>query len=91
MTYAKIDANQNQIVDFLRDAGASVQSLASLGKGVPDLLVGWRGINFAIEVKGPKGALTSDQAKWHREWRGRVVIVRSVEDCKNLLSEMEFP
>ncbi|HJP47915.1 hypothetical protein [Acinetobacter venetianus] len=42
---AKIDANQTEIVKALRKFGASVQSLASTGKGCPDLLVGFRGMN----------------------------------------------
>ena len=36
----KIDANQPEIVAALRDAGCSVLSLAQLGGGVPDLLIG---------------------------------------------------
>ena len=39
---AKVDANQEQIVQALRACGATVQSLAGVGKGVPDLLVGIR-------------------------------------------------
>jgi hypothetical protein len=37
---AKIDANQPQIVEALRKAGATVHSLAAVGNGIPDLLVG---------------------------------------------------
>ena len=48
---AKIDANQTEIVKALRQVGASVQSLASTGKGCPDLLVGFRGVNWLLEVK----------------------------------------
>lgn len=39
---ARTDANQTAIVEALRKCGASVQSLAAVGKGVPDLLVGLR-------------------------------------------------
>ena len=48
---AKIDSNQNEVVNALRKAGASVQSLAALGKGVPDLLVAIRGVNLLMEIK----------------------------------------
>ena len=48
---AKIDANQTQVVIALRAAGATVQSLAAVGVGVPDLLVGFRGQTYLMEVK----------------------------------------
>jgi hypothetical protein len=70
-----IDANQPAIVKALRAMAASVQSLADLGHGVPDLLVGWRGINVLMEVKGGSRApstrrLTPDEAQWHQTWHG---------------------
>jgi hypothetical protein len=72
---AKIDANQEQVVLALRAVGASVQTLASVGKGVPDLLVGYQGKTLLLEVKDgrkPPSArkLTEDQLKWHGAWRG---------------------
>jgi len=68
----------------LRAAGASVQSLADLGGGVPDLLVGWRSVNLLFELKdGSKRPsarrLTPDEEQWHRRWRGHVTVVESVE------------
>lgn len=80
----KVDANQKPIVDALRAAGASVQSLASLGKGVPDLLVS-KGQTWLIEVKGPKGKPTPDQEKWIAAWNGPVHIVRTVDDALQLI------
>ena len=72
---AKIDANHVQCVTALRAAGATVQSLAAVGKGVPDLLVGHRGHTFLIEVKDgakppSKRKLTEDQRDWHAAWQG---------------------
>lgn len=91
MKAAKVDRNQSAIVDYLRKRGASVQILSTLGKGVPDLLVGWQGDNYLFEVKVPKakaqaaGKLTDDQIKWHAQWRGQVVIVRNNFDCERIL------
>ena len=87
---AKIDSNQNEIVDALRKAGASVQSLAALGKGVPDLLVAIRGVNLLMEIKDgnkPKSAqkLTEDQLKWHGAWQGPVCIVDGPEAALRML------
>lgn len=84
---AKVDANQPEIVSALRQVGAHVFSLASLGDGIPDLLVGFRGETFLIEVKDgskPRSArqLTDDQIEWHAAWRGgRCVVVGSVAEA----------
>jgi len=48
------DANQPAVVKALESAGALVIDLASVGKGVPDLLALHRGAWFAIEVKNPE-------------------------------------
>jgi Holliday junction resolvase len=75
---ARTDENQRAIVKALRKAGATVQSLAAVGDGVPDLLVGIGGKTFLIEVKNEKGTLTPDQIRWHGEWRGaKPVVVRT--------------
>ena len=88
---AKVDANQTEIVNALRQVGASVQSLASTGKGCPDLLVGFRGVNWLLEIKDGQKVrsarkLTEDQVVWHQTWRGKVYIVESVDQALNLLN-----
>jgi len=86
VTYAKkIDANQPRIVLYLRARGATVQILSAVGKGCPDLLVGWQGRNHLLEAKAPKGKLTPDQVLWHAQWQGSVAIVRNEADCELLL------
>jgi Holliday junction resolvase len=82
---AKVDANQGEIVAALRQVGVSVQSLASIGKGCPDLVAAKGGMAWLIEVKGPKGKLTDDQVKWIGAWAGEVHIVRSVDDALQLV------
>lgn len=89
MRAAKIDANQNEIVEALRKIGCSVQILSSVGKGCPDLVVGIGsgcGLNLFVEIKDgnkPPSAqkLTSDQVKWHSEWKGSKVVVNSIESA----------
>lgn len=80
MRWAKIDANQEAVVMALRAAGATVQSLAAVGKGVPDLLVGYQGQTLLMEVKdGNKSPsarlLTEDQLRWHGNWKGGALAV----------------
>jgi hypothetical protein len=82
----RTDSNHTAIVAALRRAGATVQSLADVGAGCPDLLVGWRGGTFLVEVKdGAKSpshrTLTEMEQRWHDGWKGmRVVIMESVDD-----------
>lgn len=84
---ARVDANQAQIVSALRAAGASVQSLAAVGDGVPDLLVGHKGCTYLVECKNgrlPPSAreLTKDQIEWHVNWRGGAcVVVNSADEA----------
>lgn len=83
---AKVDDNQPEIVAALRAAGYSVQSIAAVGKGCPDLLVGCRGKNLLMEVKDgskppSKRKLTPDEQTWHAAWRGQVCVVESVDDA----------
>jgi hypothetical protein len=47
----RVDRNQAEIVQALRKCGAHVQSLAGVGRGCPDLLVGYRGCWRVLEVK----------------------------------------
>jgi hypothetical protein len=63
----------------LKKAGATVQSIASVGKGCPDILVGFRGWNYVMEIKTKDGKLTPMELTWHRAWAGRIYIVRDVE------------
>jgi hypothetical protein len=86
MRAAKIDANQEAVVTALRTAGATVQSLAGVGKGVPDLLVGFKGQTLLMEVKDGFKApsarlLTEDQIRWHGVWKGGALAVVDSPDA----------
>lgn len=85
---AKRDEAEPDIVSALRLAGATVHHLDD----PVDLLVGFQGINYLLEVKnplGPKGGCSEDgqklsesQKKFVAEWEGRdVVVVRSPEEA----------
>lgn len=83
---ARIDDNQTAIVSALRQAGATVQSLATIGNGCPDLVVGYQGRNVLLEIKDElqppsKRKLTPQEVTWHDNWRGQVVVVESVEQA----------
>jgi len=87
---ARTDTNHTTIVDALRSMGCTVQSLAAVGKGCPDLLVGYSGKNYLLEIKDgkkppSKRALTPDQTAWHRAWRGHVAVVCSVDEALDVI------
>ena len=83
----RADSNQKEIVDTLRSIGASVLVLSQVGGGAPDLLVGFRGKEYLMEVKTPKGKLRSGQKEFFDTWRGsKVFIVRSVEEAIELIN-----
>ena len=89
-TAAKVDANQASVMASLRKAGCSVQSLAAIGKGCPDLLVSFGGHNVLVEVKdGAKvlsaQKLTADQVKWHAKWPAKVWIVANEMDVAEVV------
>ena len=83
---AAVDRNQSEIVLMLRKVGCTVQLLHRVGQGCPDLLVGYRGVNYAYEVKDgllplSQRKLTPAEAAWHETWRGQVVTVSSVREA----------
>ena len=82
---AKVDANHAEIVSALRAIGCSVQSLAQVGQGCPDILVGRDGTNFVFEVKADKGSLTPLQEGWHATWRGSSYVVRDADEAIRLV------
>jgi len=77
----RVDAVQPEIVAALRQIGASVTSLHAIGHGVCDILVGYQGVNYLLECKSPRGRFTADELYWHALWKGRIGVVRSVEEA----------
>jgi Holliday junction resolvase len=83
---ANVDNTHREAVRQLRQIGASVQPLHTVGNGCPDLIVGWRGVNVLVEMKDgaknqAKRALNVDQQKWHSRWAGQVCVAESAEEA----------
>jgi len=69
-TASRVDANQALIVRHLRAVGASVLHTHQL-KNCFDILVGYRGRSFLMEIKATeKDTLTPGEAEFQRTWRG---------------------
>lgn len=78
-------------MEALRRCGATVAITSALGNGFADIVVGYGGRNYLVEIKDgsqPEGAqkLTPDEATFHEKWRGQIVIIRSVEEAINFLN-----
>ena len=88
-TQGERDKNEACLISALESVGATVEQLPT-GKGVPDLLVGFKGENYLMEVKRKpeKGKVFASHVKlnkkqeiWHKCWRGSVSIVRTPEEA----------
>lgn len=87
---ARIDENQPEIVKHLQSLGMSVCQLHTVGQGVPDLMVGFRGRNILLEIKNPKQdpckrRLTEDEGDWHTKWTGQVDVVQTKEEAERVV------
>ena len=93
---SRVDANQPEIVKGLRRAGASVLVVSNL-KNCFDILVGFRGVNYIMEIKDgdkppSRRELTEGEKDFKRKWKGgEYHIVLNLEQalkviglCKNI-------
>lgn len=87
---ARVDANQKEIVQELRKRGISVLHTHQLGKGAPDIVVGYMNSNYLIELKdGNKSKsqqrLTKDELDFSLKWRGNYAVCNSLEQILLLI------
>ena len=86
----KTDKNQASVVKALRDFGADVYSLHTVGGGIPDLLVLYEGNTLLFEVKdGEDKKLTPLQIKLFANWKGgHLHRVNSPEEAVEILKSL---
>ena len=90
---ARKDANAHHIVQALRSIGAKVHMLD--GKGIGDLLVGFRGQLSVLECKDGSLApsrkrLRKTQEDFFREWQGyRIYKVESIEEALKVIGAVK--
>lgn len=87
----KKDNNHNELTRVFRLAGCTVQDLHMVGSGCPDMIVGINGYNILVEVKNgsfcPSARkLTGFEEIFHRDWRGQVCIIETVEQALALVA-----
>ena len=87
---ARIDKNHPEIVAAFRKLGASVLSLAPLGRGIPDLLVAIGGVTWLVEIKSKKGKENDLQLEWAENWRGARAVVRDTQGVETVVKTMRL-
>ena len=93
MSYIKkVDKNQKDVVKALRDYGADVFLLHTVGGGIPDLLVCYEEQTILIEVKdGEDKKLTPLQITLFANWKGGPLHrVNSVQEAIEVLKLYEL-
>jgi hypothetical protein len=88
---ARVDANQAEIVGFMRAQGASVYLIQ-----LPvDLLVGINGKTALVEIKDPKSSygkkgMNENQKSFGSTWQGGTLcLIDSIEAADRLLKVMK--
>ena len=87
---ARIDKNHPEVVEAFRKLGASVLSLAPLGRGIPDLLVAINGVTWLVEIKSKKGKENDLQLEWAKNWRGARALVRDIQGVETVVKSMRL-
>ena len=85
---ARVDRNHPEVVEAFRKLGASVLSLAPLGRGIPDLLVAIGGVTWLIEIKSKKGKENDLQLEWAESWKGMRAVVRDTQGVETVVKLM---
>jgi hypothetical protein len=87
----RTDSNHAEIIKALRKIpNLSVFSTHEVGKGFPDIVIGYKGINYLIEIKDgnkPPSArkLTPDEVKFHQDWNGQISIIKNLDELLQII------
>ena len=94
MTYYKkrVDENQKSLIHTFICLGASVLNLSTVGRGCPDLLIGYKGKTVLVEIKSSaKATFTEPQIKFMQGWRGGAVSrIDSVDAAIRLIKMLDM-
>jgi hypothetical protein len=81
------DANQSDIVKTLEQIpGLKVFDLGAVGDDFPDIIIGYKGVNYLVELKTERGRVSAGQDTFNKEWTGQTDICRSLDEILELIS-----
>jgi hypothetical protein len=89
---AKIDDNQTLIVTQLRRIpNLTVAITSMIGKGFVDIIVGYKGKNYLIELKDEnkppsKRKLTPGEEEFFAEWKGQVSVCKNFDEVWDVIN-----
>ena len=89
MTYAKrVDLNHQEVVKTLRSLGATVFDASGIGRGFPDLVVGFKQQTILVEIKSSEQKrFTNAQLKFMADWKGSAVVrINDVDGAIRLIN-----
>jgi hypothetical protein len=87
----RTDRNHREISTACKQIpGVSYFNTHEIGKGFPDIVIGYKGKNYLVEIKdGTKAPsqrkLTKAEAVFHESWTGQIATITSVDDLLTLL------
>ncbi len=87
----RTDRNHAEIINALRKIpNLSVFSTHEVGKGFPDIVVGYKGVNYLIEIKDGKKSpsarkLTDSEIEFHLNWKGQCAIIKNLDELLEIL------
>ena len=89
---ARTDSNHREIIDGLRKEGFTVLDLSRVGQGCPDILVGYAGHNWLMEIKDggkPPSArrLPGPEQAFYDLWKGNVNVVCDLDQAVEIIKE----
>ena len=93
MSYArKVDLNHTDVVKTLRSLGATVFDASKVGKGFPDLVVGYKNKTILVEIKSSENKkFTTAQLKFMSEWKGSSVVrINDIDGAIRLIKMLDM-
>ena len=77
--FGKVDSNHGEIAEAFGKLGCSFLSLAPLGDGAPDAVIGYAGLSVLVEIKSGRGTLNEKQKGFWSTWKGGIKLVRDLD------------
>ena len=87
----RTDSNHAEIIKALRKIPKlSVFSTHEVGKGFPDIVIGYKGINYLIEIKDGKKSpsarkLTDAEIEFHLNWKGQKAVIKNIDELLEII------
>jgi len=91
---AKVDSNHTEVVNDLRQRGATVLNTHQL-KNAFDILVGYAGRNWAFEIKDgnkppSQRKLTKGEQAFQDSWKGQIHTIHTAQEAWDIMTNKPF-